>query len=108
MRVEKRVQSLIDLDEIAEGLAVDASPAVALRFLDSAEATLERLAEMPGMGAPYDSDHPLLVGLRHAPVRGFPNHYLFYFERPSCGIELIRVLHAKRDLDKVLSSRDFT
>jgi toxin ParE1/3/4 len=102
MRIEKRDKALIDLDEFAAVLTRDAGPDVALRFLDSTEKTLERLAAMPASGGLYECDNPLLQGLRHASVRGFPNHYLFYFERLE-GIELIRMLHAKRDLGRALA-----
>ena len=101
MRIEKREQAIIDLDEFAVALTRNAGADVALRFLDSAEKTLERLAAMPASGGLYECDNPLLKGLRHASIRGFPNHYLFYFERPET-IELIRVLHAKRDISRVL------
>ena len=51
MTVEKRAQALVDLDDFAAVLTRDAGPTVALRFLNAAEKTLERLAAMPGLGA---------------------------------------------------------
>ncbi len=57
------------------------------------------LADMPGMGAPRE--HGGLKGLRMWPVRGFERHLIFY--RPiEDGIEVIRVLHASRDLEGLL------
>ena len=102
MSIEKRTQALIDLDDLAAHLTIHAGQDVAFRFLNAAEKTLERIAAMPASGALFEFNDPRLAGIRHAPVRGFPNHYLFYLERPG-GIELVRVLHAKRDLDSVLS-----
>jgi len=102
MTITKRPQAFVDLDGLAAYLALEATPALAIRFLVSVEKTLDRLAAMPGLGAPYESEHPRLKGVRHAPVRGFPNDYLFYTEQPTGGIELIRVVHAKRDLPSTL------
>jgi len=102
MNVAKRPQSRIDLDEIAAHLTLHAGVNVAIRFLEAVEAALNRIAAMPLSGAPFECNDARLSGLRHTSVRGFRNHYLFYFPRPD-GIELVRVLHSKRDLDSALS-----
>ena len=90
-----------DLEEIAESLARK-SPRAALRFLDAAEAAFASLAAMPEMGSQYETTNPRLVGLRVWVISGFPNHLLFY--RPAAqGIEVVRVLHGRRDLDNLSS-----
>ena len=102
MSVAKRPQARIDLDEIAAHLTVNAGMDVAIRFLEAVETALDRIEAMPESGAPFECDDPRLNGIRHISVRGFRNHYLFYFVQPG-GIDLVRVLHAKRDVDSILS-----
>jgi len=79
---------------------------VAARFLVAAEATFERLAGMPGMGRPFLARRRRLAGVRVFPVRAFRKHLVFY--RPLArerGVEVIRVLHAARDIGSVLGDR---
>lgn len=102
MSVAKRPQARIDLDDIAAHLTVNAGVDVALRFLEAVETVLEHIDAMPESGAPFECEDPRLSGIRHISVRGFRNHYVFYFVRPA-GIDLVRVLHAKRDLSSILS-----
>lgn len=98
-RVEKRPQVLRDLVEIAIYLAEESgNDDLALRFLDAAEASFDELSAMPEMGAARTYNDPLLANVRMWRVTGFPNHLIFY--RPvEGGIEIIRVLHAKRDIE---------
>jgi toxin ParE1/3/4 len=77
------------------------NPAAAERFLEALEAALESLLDMPGMGASFKSEEPRLLGLRRWAVPGFRNYLLFYRETPE-GIEVFRVLHGARDLDRIL------
>ncbi|MCI0461249.1 MAG: type II toxin-antitoxin system RelE/ParE family toxin [Gemmataceae bacterium] len=59
------------------------------------------LATMPEMGAVRSFGENQLADLRMLPVRGFEKHLVFY---RSCGsgIEIVRVLHAARDLAALL------
>jgi toxin ParE1/3/4 len=76
---------------------------IALRFLDLAAATFEKLARAPGFGEHRQSSNPLVAGLRIWPITGFPNHLACY--RPvEHVIEIVRVLHGGRDIDAVLES----
>ena len=55
------------------------------------------------MGERHESPHPRFAGLRVWRIQGFPNHLIFY--RPiDGGIEVVRVLHAARDIDRALES----
>jgi len=75
---------------------------VARRFLSQAEATFIRLAGMPRMGTQYEHDHPALTGMRYFPVSRFRKYLVFY--RPVAdGIEIIRILHGARDMDRFLA-----
>ena len=92
-----------DLDGQAGYLLEEAGLETALRFYDAAAATFEKLARMPGLGERRASPNPRLAGLRVWRIEGFPNHLIFY--RPLAdGIEIVRVLHAARDIDRVLES----
>ncbi len=92
-----------DIDGQAGYLLREASLETALRFYDASAATFQNLARMPGIGEERESANNRLVGLRIWRIEGFPNHLIFY--RPIAGgIEIVRVLHAARDLDAELDS----
>jgi toxin ParE1/3/4 len=92
-----------DLDDQAAYLAADARLELALRFYDAARTTFEHLAAMPGVGERWASSHPRLAGVRVSRIEGFENHLIFYRETAE-GIDIIRVLHGARDLDRVLEA----
>jgi plasmid stabilization system protein ParE len=73
-------------------------------FNRSIRSTADRLAEMPGLGSPYESDHPNLSVLRVQPVTGFPNHLIFYHEWGR-SMRVVAVLHGARNLDALLVHR---
>ena len=91
-----------DLDTHAAFIGED-SPQSALRFLEAAEESLKQLAEMPAMGTRYDPLDPRLAGLRRFRVRGFENYLIFYLPIEG-GIEVVRVLHAARDIERIFES----
>jgi len=88
-RVEKRPQAIRDLADIAVYLA---------------EASFESLGAMSEMGTAMTYNDPALVDVRMWRVAGFPNHLIFY-RAIECGIEVIRVLHAKRDIESLFGGR---
>jgi toxin ParE1/3/4 len=98
-RALKRPQALIDVDEQARWIADD-NPDAARRFRKAVEQTLEVLAAMPGMGVGRRYRDPALAGLRMHPVTGFPERLLFYLPLPD-GVELVRVLHGRRDIARL-------
>jgi toxin ParE1/3/4 len=73
---------------------------VAHRFRVNAEATFAALARNPGMGAPYEVSNPRLAELRCFRVNRFKNYLIFYLPIDN-GIEVIRVLHAARNIQAV-------
>jgi toxin ParE1/3/4 len=96
-RVVKRAAAEFDLDEIAAYLQ-QRSPYVAIRFLQATDVAFQRLAGMPGMGSPSESDHPALAGLRLWSIRGFEKYVILY--RPlDDGVEIVRVVHGAQDLE---------
>ena len=75
------------------------NPAAARRFLAAVDRTLAMLLDLPEIGA--TRHHERIEGLRMWRVGRFDKHLIFY--RPVAeGIEMIRVLHASRDLAAVL------
>jgi len=88
-----------DLIDIGVYLADFASAAIADRFLAAVRDDLDKLSEMPGMGASRSFRYRGLKGVRSWPVSGFRSYLIFY--RPSTrGITLIRVLHGSRSLPR--------
>jgi toxin ParE1/3/4 len=102
-RVTRRPQAVTDLVEAAMYIARD-SPAAAERFLTGAEATFQRLAEMPGLGRPTQFPEDEFAGMRSWPIRNFPRFLVFYRETED-GIEIIRVLHGARDLPAIFADQ---
>ena len=91
-----------DLDRIAAYLQEQASPRVAVRFLDASNRDFARLARMPGLGSICESDHPTLSGLRLWPIRRFKNHLILYRPLPN-GIEVLRVFHGAQDIESLFA-----
>jgi toxin ParE1/3/4 len=94
-----------DLVEQFVYLAENAGLEMAQRFLTSAEASFNDLAQQPQMGAPLKLKHPDLPHVRKWRVKGFDNHLVFYEPRPD-GVSVVRVLHAASDWWGVLGLAD--
>jgi toxin ParE1/3/4 len=103
--VDKFPQAVRDLVHAAVYLTErSGSDDLAFRFLEKAEACFKQLAAMPQMGARRQYHDPALAGIRIWRIAGFDNYLVFY--RPTGrGIEIIRVLHAKRDIDSMFRGR---
>lgn len=94
-----------DVDEQTGYLGDHASFETALRFHDAAYQTFAFLARNPGVGAIRESRNPRLAGIRVWRVDGFANHLVFC--RPvEGGIEVVRVLHGRRDIDRLMDFED--
>jgi toxin ParE1/3/4 len=78
----------------------DASDA-AFRFVEAVEKSVEQLVSMPHMGAPREIRNPALKGLRSWPVKDFDEFLIFYVVQGDT-LRVIRVLHGKRDIDRIL------
>ncbi len=92
-----------DLDDQAGYLASQAGLETVLRFYDAAGITFGKLAGMPGIGERWPSANPRLAGLRIWRIEGFEKHVIFYRSAEG-GIDIVRVIHAARDLGAVLES----
>lgn len=94
-------QAVEDLDDIWWFIAEDNRDA-ADRVEGEIVASCRRLAKHPLMGVKRQDITPLLV--RFWAVAKFPNYVIVY--RPEAiPLEVIAVLHAKRDLKQVLENR---
>jgi plasmid stabilization system protein ParE len=84
-----------DLSEIAEFIRQD-SPDAARRVIESLRDAMARLSRMPGMGHVREDLAPVL--LRFWPVYS----YLIVYRPDSRPLQILRVLHAARDVRSVL------
>jgi toxin ParE1/3/4 len=99
-RIHTTPRARRDLEAIATHIARD-NVAAGLRFIDAAEAAFAQLARNPETGAPREFDNPRLGSIRMWPVRGFERCLIFY--RPiDRGIEIVRVLHASRNVGEIM------
>lgn len=95
-RVLKTPVAEADLEEIGIYIAQD-DPDASDRLLDAIADKLALLAESPGIGRAREE---LAPGLRSFPV----SSYVVFYRSIDDGIDVIRVLHAARDIPAVLGS----
>ena len=76
----------------------DRNPAVADRFADAVDATIEMLLDNPNLGERLHTD--LLGQIRYRTIIDFKN-YLIFYRRVDDVLEIVRVLHGARDYDKL-------
>lgn len=103
-RIEKRSPAYQDLRHHALYLAAEAGTPVAIQFLDAAEKAFVALAKMPGMGRVRRFPHAELGALRSWSIPGF-ERYLIFYRALSDGIEVIRVIHGMRNLDRIFGAK---
>ena len=94
--IRRRLKAAQDAEDIADYFAKDSLEA-AVRYLEITESTLRDLADSPGIGSPFESDHAELANLRDRRVKGFPNHVIFYVEHTTA-IEVVRILHGANEV----------
>lgn len=89
-----------DLDQQVAYIAKD-NLDVALRFFDSARQTFSQIAQTPDIGRLYKISKPRLSGLQKWSVKGFEK-YLIFYRLQDDRIEVVRILHAARDIPTIL------
>jgi toxin ParE1/3/4 len=104
LRLVIRPEADRDLDDHYDYIAQD-NLDVAMRLLEAAHATLDELAELPGREKPRLLKNPRLSGLRQWPIRGFSNYLIFYLTTEEA-VEVVRVLHGARDLERILEGEE--
>src|SRR5215471_3124615 len=100
MSISRRSVVLEDLINLSYYIAQD-DLAAADRFLDACDETFQQLERMPLLGRIGKFRNQALKDIRVWSVRGFKRHLIFYRSTEDA-IEIIRVLHASRDLDRIL------
>jgi toxin ParE1/3/4 len=101
-RVLKREAAKQDLIQQWVWYAENAGMEVADRFLRAVDDTLELLSTQPDGGAAFFVRQPELRNMRRFPVsHGFGKILLFYFPLLD-GVDLVRVVHGGRDLERLL------
>ena len=76
-------------------------PEVAVRFRNAVRRTVQSLRQHPLVGPHYRSSKPQLQNLRTWPVTGFEATRIYYFLDEDT-IRVIRILHGKRDVKRIL------
>ena len=84
-----------DLSSIYNYIADESSDSRADNYLRKLKGTLQTLADSPGMGTPRDYTPP--------GVLAFPkDSYMIFYLKQAPDVEIVRVLHAARDLENLL------
>ncbi len=100
-RYSIKAQAREDLTKQAEYFELVSDARLSDRFLTAAETTFEFLGEFPGIGSFHETPHPELQNIRRWPIKGFPNHIIYYQEIPE-GIVVLHVFHGARNVDPLL------
>jgi len=90
-----------DIDGETVYLAEKADAETGIRFFEAAHETFQALLEMPGRGRVRALTNPRLADVRQWPVSGFEKYLIFYRIVPT-GVDIVRVLHGARDIDRIL------
>jgi len=95
-RVEVTTEARRELLDHYEYIGRD-NPSAAERFYDAAEATMEFLAEWPGLGRRWESSRTEVTNVRLKSIRGFRNYLIFYSPIEN-GIRVLHVFHGAQDI----------
>lgn len=98
--VVRRPQADTDLVEAVLWLREHASPAIAVDFVDRVEGALDLLSRHPLAGSGMVGVRVGIPGLRSFPVERTP--YVVFYLADSRRVDLVRVLHGRRDIDAEL------
>lgn len=105
-KIIKTPKAKLDLIDLASYLYnADPMSDASERFLEAAENAFARVADFPGVGVAYSSAASSLLGLRRWPIPGFRN-YLVFYRSVGADVEIVRVLHAARDINTALEEDD--
>jgi len=96
-----RPQADQDIEEQAYYFAIEASPDLGHQFLLSVHETFQLLATQREMGWTARWKTPGLASLRVFRVTGFEKMLILYLPLPD-GVEILRVIHASRNVQALL------
>jgi toxin ParE1/3/4 len=98
-RVIQRPEAKLGIIEIADHIAQN-NLETAQRFIQAVEESYTFLATFPESGELWNTSNPKYLKTRFWPVRGFPNHLIFFRPLRDC-IEVLAVIHAARDIQSL-------
>jgi toxin ParE1/3/4 len=93
-----------DINNQFEYIAKDNLEA-AIRFYEAAFHTFEMLRANQNIGPAREFENPQLKDIRMWLVKGFEKHLIFYRAKDEL-VEIVRVLHAARDIDGILTGEE--
>lgn len=99
-RVVLKNQAERDLRQIATDLLEYRGQDRAIQFLEAAEKSFDRLAQMPAIGKQCQLKHRRLADLRQWRVKEFED-YLIFYRITAMRVEVLRVVHGARDLRSI-------
>ena len=103
-RILQRSRARQDILEIIAYIA-ERNPQAAGRVFAAYERALTSLAQFPEIGWLYPSDNPRLSGLRAFPIGRFRS-YLIFYRHTADALDVVRVLHGRRDLASLLRQEE--
>lgn len=80
-------------------------PEIAIRFRGAVRQTIQSLRLNPFVGPHYFSSSPQLQNLRSWPVVGFEAIRIYYIADDDT-VHVIRILHGKRDVKRILEDQE--
>jgi toxin ParE1/3/4 len=90
-----------DLERASDYYEDTAGPEVARRFLEAARTAFREIAARPGAGSPRYGEKLRAPHLRTRRVSRFP--YLIFYVENEGFVEVMRVLHERRDIRRAFS-----
>jgi toxin ParE1/3/4 len=99
-RIVLKNQAERDLRQIATDLLARRNQDSAIHFLEAAEQSFDRLAQMPAIDKKCQTKHPRLADLRQWQVKGF-NDYLIFYQITELRVEVSRIVYGARDLRSI-------
>jgi len=94
-----------DAEELAEFYAEQSGEELVTRFFLALERASEFIRQNPETGAPRQTNHPRLQGLRSWPVPGFEDIRLYYLLADASTVRIVRILHGRRDLARIFEEQ---
>lgn len=101
-RVYRRPQARTDVLGIVEYIAI-VNPDAAYQFIEAVRETEEMLLTMPRMAPASSFGFQRFPDMRHRSVKGFDN-YLIFYQPMEHGLDIVRVLHGARDLERLFGA----
>jgi toxin ParE1/3/4 len=95
-------QDIIDL----YGYIHERSPQAAERVFDAIEASVQALLDTPVVGQLWNAPDLRLQGMRFTTVNRYRN-FLVFFRPTSTGVDVFRVIHGTRELERIVDEIDF-